>query len=386
MDKSIVINTQSTELSTNSVDNSNIITNETEVCKSNRLIESSYRLTTAENRLLYIAMSKLKVYILNKNTNIAEVEQAIKSANFDLIHIDVIEYKRKFHIKSNNLYNQLSTIAKSLFNEQIIYFSSNNKITQIRWVITCQYDEDNKSVSIQFHPDLIKDLLVLKDKFTRMLFDNFLNIKKKYSFRIYELCKQYLIIGSRIFDVEDLRFKLCLKDTEYRSYGVFKRQVLKTSIKEINECTDIHIDLQEVEVDKKTKKVIKIKFIIKKNKIADSTIQEKQLSFVNSNSSPEDIEIVNKLSNVIGFNLSAGEAESILMTSLNSIDKYQINIGVIDYIKNKVDICNQYSLHNIVKNPVGLIITALKYNWGKKQKNMLINGINIKKLEEELRY
>lgn len=384
MDSHSVINKEVTELPTEIVDNLNVITNESEVCKSNRLIESSYRLSTAENRLLYMAMSKLKVYILKKNTNLEQVEKAIKTASFEKIHINVIEYKHKFHIKSNNLYSQLSTIAKNLFDEQILYFTDENKLVQMRWVITCVYDEDNKSIDLQFHPDLIKDLLVLKDKFTRMLFNNFLKIKRKYSFRIYELCKQYLIIGSRTFYIEDLRFKLCLRDNEYRQYGSFKRQVLKPSIKEINDYTDIYIDLREEEIDKKTRRVKKIKFIIKRN-YKNSKIKEKQLSFIDENIDTENIELVTKLSNMIGINLTAGESESILITALNSIDDYKLNIGVADYIQEKVNICNKYSIHNIVKNPVGLLITALKNNWNKNKGNIIINGMNVKELEEKIK-
>ena len=200
----------STDISTENVNNFNnaTIRNTNEIYKSNKLIESSYRLTTAQNRLLYMGMSKLKRSILDRNMNIEQVQNAIKQANFDLIYIDVVDYKKKFNIKANNLYAELAKIATELYEQEIIYFDEKDNITRMRWVITCKYDNDQKGIAIQFHPDLIKDLLIFKNKFTKMLFDNFLNIKGKYSFRIYELCKQYLKIGFRDFYIEDLRFKL----------------------------------------------------------------------------------------------------------------------------------------------------------------------------------
>lgn len=386
MENTKLLTEQSTDLSTEKQEtNISIISNDSEICKSNRLIESSYRLTTAENRLLYMGMSKLKIYILNKNTNIEQVKKAMESATFDKIRIDVIEYKNRFHIKSNNLYKQLSDMTKQLFDSQILYFEGEN-VVQTRWLTWCKYDDKAKAVEIKFNPELIKDLLVIKDRFTRMLFENFVHIRKKYSFRIYELCKQYLNIGYRTFYLEDLRFKLGIRDDEYRKYGAFKKQVLSSSIDEINTYTDINISLDEIGKDKKTRKVIRIKFIIKRNKNKITKKECKQLSFLNDNILEEDTAIVEKLSNIIQFELTAGEAENILITALNSIEKYKLNIGVTDYIKEKVSICNNYSLHNVISNPVGLLITALKNNWKKNgtNKSVLVNGMTLKELEQQL--
>lgn len=386
MENTELLTEQSTDLSTKKQEkNISVISNDSEICKSNRLIESSYRLTTAENRLLYMGMSKLKIYILNKNTNIEQVKKAMESATFDKIRIDVIEYKNRFHIKSNNLYKQLSDMTKQLFDSQILYFEGEN-VVQTRWLTWCKYDDKAKAVEIKFNPELIKDLLVIKDRFTRMLFENFVHIRKKYSFRIYELCKQYLNIGYRTFYLEDLRFKLGIRDDEYRKYGAFKKQVLSSSIDEINTYTDINISLDEIGKDKKTRKVIRIKFIIKRNKNKITKKECKQLSFLNDNILEEDTAIVEKLSNIIQFELTAGEAENILITALNSIEKYKLNIGVTDYIKEKVSICNNYSLHNVISNPVGLLITALKNNWKKNgtNKSVLVNGMTLKELEQQL--
>lgn len=59
------------------------------IYKSNKLIESCYNLTTTQNRILYLAMTKLETRILEKNLNIKQVEDLIYRAAFDLIEIDV---------------------------------------------------------------------------------------------------------------------------------------------------------------------------------------------------------------------------------------------------------------------------------------------------------
>lgn len=403
----------STDLSTEIVDKPTsdktfTVDNSSEIYKSNKLIESSYRLTTAQNRLLYMGMSKLKRSILDKNMNIQQVETAIKEAKFDLIYIDVIDYKRKFNIKANNLYEQLSKIANELYEQEIIYFDENDNITRMRWVITCKYDKSRKGISLQFHPDLIKDLLIFKNKFTRMIFDNFVNIKGKYSFRIYELCKQYLIIGHRDFYVEDIRFKLGIKDSEYKSYSDLKKSVLNTSIKEISKNTDINIEFEEIERDKKTRKVKKIRFIIKQsNKYSQSSKinkkNDKQIDFFKEITdevcvgSLDEESIVEKLSNITSINLTAGESEAILSNALEGIDVNKREIGVLDYIKEKVKVCVNYSNNKEVKNSVGLLIKALIKNWTRNNtildtdykeavdnEKILINGMSIEEFEQKM--
>lgn len=369
MEEIKIINTQSTRLSTTlstgNVDKYIVVDRDDEIHKSNRLIESSYRLTTAQNRLLYMAMSKLKRIIVNKNMNIEQVEEAIKTAKFDMIYIDVVDYKKKFNIKANNLYTELAKITKDLYEQEIIYCDDQDNIYSMRWVITCRYDNDKKGIALQFHPDLIKDLLIFKNKFTRMMFDNFLNIKGKYSFRIYELCKQYAQIGRRDFYIEDLRFKLGIKDDEYKTYSDFKSQVINPTIKEINKNTDIIIKFEVVEKDKKSRKVKKIRFIIenKEQKHIENKVENYQLSFISKTEECDEKSIINKLSHIIGIELSAGLSETILTSALEGIDLNKRKIGVLDYIKEKVGICDKYNDKKIVDNYIGLLITALKKDW-----------------------
>ena len=379
-----------------------VANNPNEICKSNNLIESSYRLTMAQNRLIYMGMSKLKKIILYKNMNIEQVEKAIKTAQFEEIYIDVIDYKKRFGLKANNLYEQLAKIATELQKQTIIYYDEKDILTSITWVITCKYDNDNKGIAMQFHPNLIKDLLIFRNQYTRMIFDNFADLNGKYSWRIYELCKQYLKYKRRDFYVENLRFMLGILDSEYKTYSDFKRQVLKTSIAEISALTDLLIDLEEIEKDKKTRKVKKIRIHIKlKENYHYPTYKSpnKQVSLFKEDddedviASDEDRSVVQKLSDITGLNLTAGQAEAILTSALSAIDKYKLDIGVLAYIEEKMVVCNDYSLHHVITAPVGLIIKSLQCNWKKgfiiteeyeQGEEFRINGLTGKELEEKL--
>lgn len=340
--------------------------NNTIIYKSNQLIESSYNLTTAENRLIYLAMTKLNTIILEKNLNLDEVEKRIKQAQFDLIFISVLDYKNTFNIKSNSLYSELAKIATQLYEEEVLYIKEDGDFGRKRWVTTCEYSSEGKGIALEFHPRMIKDLLIFRTEYTGMLFEGFVNkLKGKYSFRVYELAKQYLKIGKRDFEIEDLRFKLCLLDNEYSEYRDFKRMI-NNSIKEINKCADIKLEYIELEKIKSTKRVTKIRLII--------SPQNQQLDLfdenINENASSTTQNQVKILSELIGCKISAQQSRDLITTALTAIDKHidlkEKNIGIKDYIKEKVEVCKDYTKIKGTEDYIGLLISALKGNWQKR--------------------
>jgi plasmid replication initiation protein len=335
------------------------------IYKSNELIESCYNLTTAQNRLIYLAMTKLNTTILEKNLNIAEVEDRIQTARFELMFISVLDYKKTFNIKSNNLYSELARIATDLYNEEILYIKPNGDFGRNRWVTTCEYDHEGKGIALEFHPKMIRHLLIFTTEYTGMFFEQFANkLRGKYSFRIYELCKQYTKIGKRNFDVDDLRFKLSLMDDEYKEYRDFKKMIL-SAIKEINKNTDIFLEYKEIEKNRTTKKVLKIQFSI--------ILQNQQLILGESegvdvtHTTKNQVKIISEL---INHKVTAQQSRDIITTALTAIDTHEdlkeSKIGIRDYISQKVDVCEEYIKQKGTKDYIGLLLTALEKNYQKK--------------------
>ncbi|AIY85356.1 initiator Replication family protein (plasmid) [Clostridium baratii str. Sullivan] len=351
------------------------------IYKSNRLIESCYNLTTAQNRILYLAMTKLERIILDRNLNIKKVEDMINHSTFDLIEIDVATYKNKFNIKSNNVYKELEKIATELYDSEIIYVNENLDVSRKRWVITCRYNNDKKSIALQFHPDLIADLLVFKSEYTKMIFDDFANkIKRKHSFRTYELCKQYLKYGYRDFYVDDYRFKLDLRDGEYKTFADFKRSVIDSSIKDINNHTDLN--LEYVPLEKKNRKVTKFRYIIRKKDCKQLDIFDETHPVVHTQ---EEEYIISMISNIIGIQVKAGEAKTILTTALTAIENKKENedngIGVVDYIKEKVNIVKKYLSGKRIddRNYLGALLKAIEVDWNN---NYIISDNNYNRFND----
>lgn len=337
-----------------------------EILKSNNLIESSYRLTTAEQRLIYIASTKLKRIIITNKMSLEEVKEKIEKAQFEKISIDVTEYKKEFNIKSNRIYEELEATATKLYNRNIIYING-NKIIHKRWVITCEYDNKMGTISLQFHPDLIKDLLIFKSHFTILQYDFAKNIKNSYTYRIYELLKQYELYTKRTFELTNLRFLLGIPDDKYPKYCNLKQKVINPSLIDINRNTDLYCELEEIKIKRK---VVKIKFIIRPQKVIN---KNQQLSFLDMPINNSE-NIVTKLEDILGIMITADQANIILNVALDAMSEHDIiNIEVLDYIKDKKNVVDNYCKNNSVDSYVGLLIKALQGNWTLSKKDKKTN-------------
>jgi plasmid replication initiation protein len=129
------------------------------------------------------------------------------------------------------------------------------------WLASAEYFIGQGYMELEFSPKLKPYLLQLKERFTTYRLHNVMQLRSVYSIRIYELLKQYALIGTRLFELDDLKFILGIEKNEYEKYGHFKSKVLKVAQKELNEKTDISFEFEEI---KSGRKVAKINFIIHK--------------------------------------------------------------------------------------------------------------------------
>ena len=142
--------------------------NEKYIYKSNNLVESSYSLSLNAQRLIYMGAKKLKPIFIKSNIKPSQLKSFLATKTFGDLKIYVTEFKNEFNIKGNYLYDTFVDVAKELWNSKIQYMSNDGKIIEKRWVITCEYDPKNCCISLTFHPDLILDLLVFKNKYNKI--------------------------------------------------------------------------------------------------------------------------------------------------------------------------------------------------------------------------
>ena len=330
--------------------------NEKYIYKSNNLVESSYSLSLNAQRLIYMGAKKLKPIFIKSNIKPSQLKSFLATKTFGDLKIYVTEFKNEFNIKGNYLYDTFVDVAKELWNSKIQYMSNDGKIIEKRWVITCEYDPKNCCISLTFHPDLILDLLVFKNKYNKLQHDASKVLKNSDQIRTYELLKRYVKKGVRRFELEDYRYKLAYEDDIYPEYAKLKQRKIKPTIEAINKNTDIEIyDYKEIRYGRK---VGAIEFYIRDNKNSDPVDNEAEL--IDDTIDPSHVDNV---SEIIGRPLTAGMVNKITNISLESIRENKVDMTVYEYIKDKVKAVDNYSQTNIIKNYMAVLLTALKENW-----------------------
>ena len=329
--------------------------NEKYIYKSNNLVESSYSLSLNAQRLIYMGAKKLKPIFIKSNIKPSQLKSFLATKTFGDLKIYVTEFKNEFNIKGNYLYDTFVDVAKELWNSKIQYMSNDGKIIEKRWVITCEYDPKNCCISLTFHPDLILDLLVFKNKYNKIQHNATKALKNSDQIRTYELLKRYVKRGVRRFELEDYRYKLAYDDDIYPEYSKLKQRKIKPTIKAINENTDIEIyDFKEIRYGRK---VGAIEFYIRENK--EAQLEENE-ELIDDSIDPSHVENVNR---ILGRNLSAGMVSKITNISLNSIKDNHVDMTVYEYIEDKVKAVKNYAQSNTIRNYMSVFLTALKENW-----------------------
>lgn len=231
------------------------------VTKSNDLIESTYKLSLQEQRILLVMASKVQPN-----------DETLKTYRFRARDfIEIIGNK-----PGTGFYSYLKDIVNGL-QTKVLTIKKDGKQRNYNWVITSIYEDNEGYITLQFHPELKSFFLQLKEKFTTYQLENVVRLNSGYSIRIYELLKQYEKIKRRKMLIEELRHFLAIEPTKYKQYGHFKSKVLLVAQNEINEKTDIQFEFIEI---KTGRKVTGIEFIIKSNNYKEFSNTE-QLSLIN---------------------------------------------------------------------------------------------------------
>lgn len=148
---------------------------------------------------------------------------------------------------------------------------SDGSISQVPVFQKIKYNTGG-TVDIHFHEDVLPLLVQAKTEYTKYYFQNIQRLKSGYSIKIYELCKQYQNTrqGYRDLTIEELKTFLDIPLKKYPRFSNFKQKILNVAVPEINEKTDIKLDIEPI---KKGRSVTGIRFYITiKNK--EKEVQE----------------------------------------------------------------------------------------------------------------
>lgn len=198
------------------------------VVKHNSLIQKTrYSLTTQQQKVLLYTISKIQ-----------PGDDDFKEYVFELKDLCVL-----FGIETHGQnYDFFRESIKKLADASFWLLDKDKNSVLVRWFSKVKINDRNTQVNIQFDADLKPYLLELAGRFTSYQLSNTLLMKSKYAIRIYEILKSYESIGIYKTDIETLKVLLdCSGD--YKVFYDFRRRVLETAIAEINEYSDLQVEM-----------------------------------------------------------------------------------------------------------------------------------------------
>ena len=202
------------------------------VVKSNKVVEASYRLSLAEQRILLACIAKIhsgKDLLADNHFEISVVEIA-----------DLAKLKNNEHV-----YQLLEETAEKLSKRQVIINDPDpdtpkTRKRTINWLSSVDYQPGEGKVIIEFSPKIMPYLSQLSRDFTRYKLQNVTQFKSSYSIRLYELLVQWLSTGKRDIEVEWLKNQLQIEEC-YSRIGNIKNRVVDVAVVEINQHSNIWV-------------------------------------------------------------------------------------------------------------------------------------------------
>ena len=235
------------------------------IVKDNALIEASFNLSLVEHRLMLLAIVEAR-----------EIENLTSSTQ---IEIRAIDYERQFNIYQKEAYKALKSACDDLFERRFSYvdrYKGNKLIKKVRWVSEIGYLDNQGIVVINLSDTVVSLISRLEEQFTKYYLDQVANCKSKYSIRLYELLIKWISVGTtKKYELSELRAKLGLSDTEYKTMSLFKANVIDKAVNEINKKTDLRVSYEQF---KQGRTITHILFKMKqKQKPQPKVLTEKQL-------------------------------------------------------------------------------------------------------------
>lgn len=206
------------------------------VYKSNSLVEASYRLSVAEQRILLACISQVRrdEFITDEVMYSVSAQDIAKLAETD----------------GNTAYRDLKEAALRLKRREIRIelepngTSKRKQILVCGWVQTIMYMENEGRVCLRFNKDMLPYLTKLTAQFTKYRLKAVARMDSAYAIRLYELLIQWREVGERNVSVEWLRETFHVGD-KYPAIKDFKKWVIEPAVAQINEYSDLWVKWEQ---------------------------------------------------------------------------------------------------------------------------------------------
>jgi len=185
--------------------------------------------------------------------------------DFQKYAISLQDYKNKINTTTKKAKEDFIKNAEELMSNPFIIDRQ-----MFNWCSKVDWKTKEGYFIFNIHPDLKPYLLQLKENYTSYNLTNILNLKSKYSIRLYELLiKEYNTIKNYkkkkeiiSFNITIDKLKEILKLPKTYKYGMFKKQVLEKAKQDLKDNTNIQFNYEEIKL---SRKVYELKINIFKN-------------------------------------------------------------------------------------------------------------------------
>lgn len=199
------------------------------VVKSNELVQKSrYQLSLQEQKIILFLISKIRP----------------EDEAFHWYEFHMRDLCKLMGISSNpkNYKNFRESIQR--LSDKSFWVETETQDMLCRWIMDAAIVKGDGTVKIRLDDKLKPYLLQLQRQFTSFALEYVLLMQNKYSIRLYELLKSYEYMCGYTFELEE--FKKRIQANGYSHYTDFRVKVLEPAIKEINEYTDIDVDVTPI--------------------------------------------------------------------------------------------------------------------------------------------
>lgn len=309
---------------------------------------------------------KSNYFIMNSSYDLSLEEQKViltlasmvnpQDEEFKPYKFKISEFMELLGVDTKTKYVEIPKITKELM-KKVFEIREENKIIQVAWLSSAVYEKGSGYVELEFSPRLKPYMLQLKDLFTRYRLANILNMKSKYSPKLYELLKANEFKKQKFFEIDIDKLRELFKAEDiYPLYADFKRHIIIKTQKELKKYTDIAFDFEEI---KTGRKVTSIKFIIKANEATYNKPVE-DLPHLESKNTPKEEKplesILEPLRAIMDKSITNLEIKKIYDAGKGDLEKI---IKIYYYAKDKE-----------VDNLVGYMIKLLKDGYNEPKKNV----------------
>ena len=338
--------------------------------KSNYLINTKYKMTATEHKIFNLSLAKVK-YDEKENRPIA-----VLSAK---------EVQEILNIKGNSVYSQMKTIANKLTGSKKILIEDkvNKKFSSMILISVCTYVAGKGKMIVKFEPDTTDLVLNLKPSYTKLKLNIYKHLSNFHAMKLYEIFKSNMFKGDILditYGINDIKFATLMiltnekiddalvackisieeaieesaKNSGYNTYSSFKR-ALDTAVKEINDFTDINVDMKMIRSGIGGK-VTKVRFIVTEKEQNIISVDENVDVLAYDEKEVDDdelFELIDKLREIIPEPLKLKDYKTIL-----EVAKYDITL-----IKEKYKIMKMNDAE--INNITGWLVKAIEENYQK---------------------